>query len=183
MVWLSSHNRKTPKPATQYGQINDEELAQKNLAARYNTGMASDTNIYAYERNHTFEHYADRLEGNRDGLILVVFTEAPSDAARNALSKSFAAIGFGHDACTFALLEGLLPDEVFTLVEGVDPVALVACDAKAAGLYGQAVRQEFPVMQRTRVFGREARAFPRLNAMLETEADRQAVWHLLKTMA
>ena len=65
----------------------------------------------------------------------------------------------------------------------LDPLVLVACDAKAAGLYSQAVRQEFPTMRRMRLFGREARAFTRLNTMLEQEADRQAVWHLLKTMA
>ena len=145
--------------------------------------MAANANIYGYGRAHAFERYADRLEGNRDGIALVIFTEKPNDAAKNALEKSFAAIGFDAGACTFAYIDDLAPAEVFALVEGIDPLALVACDAKAAELYGQAVRQEFPPMRRMRLFGREARAFTQLNAMLEQEADRQAVWHLLKTMA
>ena len=145
--------------------------------------MAANANIYGYGRAHTFEQYADRLEGNRDGIALAIFTEQPNDAAKNALEKSFAAIGLDAGACTYAQIDNLKPDEIFALVEGIDPLALVACDAKAAGLYGQAVRQEFPTMQRMRIFGREARAFAQLNAMLEQEADRQAVWHLLKTMA
>ena len=145
--------------------------------------MAASANIYAYGRAHAFERYADRLEGNRDGIALAIYTEQLNDAAKNALEKSFAAIGFDAGACTFAHIDNLAPDEVFALVEGIDPLALVACDAKAAELYGQAVRQEFPPMRRMRLFGREARAFTRLNTMLEQEADRQAVWHLLKTMA
>ena len=145
--------------------------------------MAANANIYGYGRAHAFEQYSDRLEGNRDGIALVIFTEQPNDAAKNALEKSFAAIGFDAGACTYAHIDDLMPDEIFALVEGIDPLVLVACDAKAAGLYGQAVRQEFPPMRRMRLFGREARAFTQLNAMLEQEADRQAVWHLLKTMA
>jgi hypothetical protein len=145
--------------------------------------MAANANIYGYGRARAFEQHADRLEGNRDGVVLAIFTEKPSDAAKNALEKSFAAIGFDAGVCTYAQIDDLMPDEIFALVEGIDPLALVACDAKAAALYGHAVRQEFPPMRRIRVFGREARAFPQLNAMLEQEADRQAVWHLLKTMA
>lgn len=145
--------------------------------------MAVNANIYGYGRIRAFEKHADRLEGNRDGIALVIYTEQPSDAAKNALEKSFAAIGFDAGACTYAQIDDLMPDEIFALVEGIDPLVLVACDAKAAGLYGQAVRQEFPAMRRMRLFGREARAFPQLNALLGQEADRQAVWHLLKTMA
>lgn len=145
--------------------------------------MASNANIYGYGRVRAFEQQADRLEGNRDGIALAIFTEAPTDTAKNALEKSFAAIGFEAGACTYANIDDLMPDAIFALVEGIDPLVLVACDEKAAGLYSQAVRQAFPPMQRMRVFGREARAFPHLNAMLEQEADRQAVWHLLKTMA
>ena len=138
--------------------------------------------MYGYTRSRTFETYASRLSGNKNGLALVVYTEKLTDAAKNALEKSFAAIGFDAGACTYAQLEGLAPDEVFALVEGIDPLVLVACDHDAADACSKAVRQAFPEMQRTRLFGREARAFTRLNAMLETEATRQALWHLLKTM-
>ena len=145
--------------------------------------MATETNMYGYARARVFEELADRIAGNRSGIILAVFTEEPSDAAKNALEKSFAAIGFGAGAVTYAQLSGLNSDETFSLVEGIDPLALVACDESAATLCSQAVRQAFPLMQPVRLFGREARAFRRINAMFETEADRQALWHLLKTMA
>ena len=158
-------------------------MAQIPCLGRYNKHMAIETNMYGHTRARIFEEYADRLEGNRNGLVLAVFTEEPTAAAKNALEKSFAAIGFDVGACTYAQLAGLQADEVFALVEGIDPLALVACDEAAATLCSQAVHQEFPPMRPTRLFGREARALPRINAMLDTEADRQALWHALKTMA
>ena len=144
--------------------------------------MVAKGNIYAYAREQVMAQHAKRIEGSSEGLALVVFSEPLSDAARNALDKSFAAIGYDSDACTFADIGGLSADDVFDVVEGIDPLVLVATDAGAAKLYSQAVRQDFPPMRTVRVFGREARAFPKLNDMLETERDKQSVWHLLKSL-
>ena len=149
---------------------------------RYNAAMKPSGDIYAFSRESILEEHAGRLEGNREGLVLVVFTEPLNDAATNALQKSFNALGYGNDANLYANIDGLSRDAVFDLVEGIDPLALVACDAKAVDLCSQAVRQPFPPMQKTRLFGREARAFAHLNTMFETEMDKQAVWHQLKSM-
>ena len=145
--------------------------------------MKSHGNIYAYSREAMLDAHAERLAGNDAGLVLVVYTEAPSEVAKNALDKSFAAIGYGNDVCLYANVDGLEAGNVFDLVEGIDPLGLIACDAKAAELCAQAVRQPFPPMQKMRLFGREARAFAQLNTMFDTETDRQAVWHMLKSMA
>lgn len=144
--------------------------------------MTSKGNIYAYAREQAFRSYSDRLSGSPEGLVLVIFTTPPTDVAKDALEKSFEAIGFGQQACAFADLSGLAPGDAFDVVEGVDPIALVAADEAAAALYAQAVRKPFPMLRPVRVFGREARAFAKLNAMFETDADKQAVWRLLKTM-
>ena len=145
--------------------------------------MTESNNIYAYAREQIRETHAERITGNASGVALVVFTTPLNAAATNALQKSFAAIGFGADACTFADLNGLGPEDVFDVVEGIDPVVLVAADGHAATLCAQAVAQEFPLMKNARLFGREARAFEDLNSMLGCEDDRQAVWRLLKTLA
>jgi len=145
--------------------------------------MTTNSNIYAFARIAAMREFSERVEGNPSGIVLVVYTEPLGEAAKNALEKSFDAIGFGKAACTFADVRDLPPDDVFTLVESLDPLALVAADGTAAQACADAARQPFPLQRKARFFGREARAFNHLNAMFETDADKQAVWHLLKTMA
>ena len=144
--------------------------------------MAQEGNIYAQARNHVLQEHASRMRGSTSGLVLVVFTEPLTDVAENALEKSFEAIGFGTECTTYADLTGLSPEEAFALVEGVDPLALVATDETAAQLCAQAVRQPFPPSCKLRLFGREARAFANLNGMFGSEAGKQTVWHLLKSL-
>lgn len=145
--------------------------------------MNAQGNIYAHARDGVLAAQADRISGGETGLAMVIFTEPLTEVAENALEKSFSAIGFAPEACTYAQVEGLSPEEVFDMVEGIDPLVLVATDEMAAMLYSKAVRQDFPPLRRQRVFGREARAFPHINDMMQAEADKQTVWHLLKSLA
>lgn len=144
--------------------------------------MAANGDIYAQGREEAFARFGERLEGNRSGLVLVACTQPVSDAAREALRKSFAALDYSRDACTYARMEGLDANDAFALVEGIDPLCLIAADAQAAQICAQAARQDFPLMQPLRLFGRNARAFENINALLETEQSRQALWHLLKSL-
>ena len=144
--------------------------------------MATKGDIYAFGREQAFARFAQRVTGPGDGLVVVVYTEPLDDAATNALQKSFSALGYGTRPCTFADVGGLDPQEAFSLVEGIDPLCLVASDAAAARLCARAVRADFPLMQPVRLFGRDARGFPSLNGQLETERDRQLVWHVLKSL-
>ena len=145
--------------------------------------MKTSDNIYAYTRTRLFADHPERITGGSAALALVIFAEPLSDGARNALEKSLDAIGFGPDERAYACLDGLSSEDAFDTVEGLDPLVLVAADEKAANCYAAAVRQPFPLMRQVRVFGREARAFPLLNDMVQDEADKQAVWHLLKSLA
>lgn len=138
--------------------------------------------IYSASRRKTLERYAERVEGNASGLVLVAYTQPLDNRARNALEKSFAALGYGNAPCTYANVNGLDARAGFSLIEGLDPLCLVATDEAAAQLCAQAARQTFPYWRQTRLFGREARAFPQLNNSLATESDRQAVWRSLKTL-
>lgn len=145
--------------------------------------MQGSGNIYAQARRSVVAKHEGRLTGNPEGLVLIVFTETLEDAAQNALVKSFDAIGLSAQSCLYAQVEGLSPQELFELLEGIDPLALIACDEQAALVCAQAARQPFPLMRKVRLFGREARAFTRLNGMFALESDRQTVWRLLKSLA
>lgn len=127
--------------------------------------------------------HAKRIAGNAEGLVLAIHSLALSPAAKNALDRSFEALGYGASPCCYASLEGLGSDEVFDIVEGIDPIALVATDAGAAALYARAVSEEFPLGAAARVFGHAACAFQNLNDMLSTPEDKQMAWHLLKSLS
>lgn len=145
--------------------------------------MAAQGNIYSANREEAFARFGERLAGSEAGLVLIAFTQELAPEAREALDKSFAALGFGREACTYAKLEGLEPQDVFALVEGIDPLCLVAADAQAATLCSQAVRQDFPLKRALRLFGREARGFASINDMMAKPEDKQLLWHLLKSLA
>ena len=138
---------------------------------------------YSSARLRVMKAHADRIEGNAEGLVLVICAAALSADAKNALEKSFAALGYGPAACSYANVEGMEAADMFDIVEGIDPVALVAADSSAATLYGTAVAEEFPIGVATRVFGHTACAFQQLNDQLSTPGDKQLVWHLLKSFA
>ena len=139
------------------------------------------------------ELFADYLDGDAGRPALVLGAHAPTDAVRNALEKSLEAFGFGSHACTFAALvpfdeaaEGgdiaLDAQALFLLVEGIDPLFVVAVDESAAVALGHAFRASYPPDAPIRVFGRSGAAFSNLNALLQTERGKQKAWRILKTL-
>lgn len=147
----------------------------------------------------TLEAYAPYVEGGTESgaegsancTAMVLSTHPLSAAARDALSKSLASLGFisGHaagaaGALTFAILsseEGRLgPADAFAIVEGVDPLCLVIADADAAQTMSQAYRCPVDVDDAGRVFGRPCAAFRSFEDMLADSAEKQRAWAILK---
>ena len=124
---------------------------------------------------------------------LALSAEPLPAVARNAIEKSLAAFGFGDDACLFATLvprdptvEGgdirLDAQALFLLVEGLDPLYVIAADADSAAALAAAYRTEFPLDAPIRAFGRPAAAFADLGALLQTDAGKQKAWQVLKSL-
>ena len=106
-----------------------------------------------------------------------------SNAARTAIEKSAAALGYGEASCTFVAQTGSLSaHDVFSIAEGIDPLCVIATDeisARAlAGAYGQAV----PLDASCRLFGRDAVAFRSFEALLDNASHKQKAWALLKQL-
>ncbi|WP_172135775.1 hypothetical protein, partial [Adlercreutzia sp. ZJ473] len=72
--------------------------------------------------------------------------------------------------------------DLLSVVEGLDPLAIVAADAEAAALLGRAYRCELALDAATRVMGRTVVAFRRFEDLLETPDEKQKAWALLKKM-
>lgn len=142
-------------------------------------------------------------------IALVLGSRLPTDAERNALLKSLAALGYGEEACVFATLAPNLPDgspsssepagppgaqtspaaafpldaqALFMLIEGLDPLFVIAADESATRALGIAYRTEFAPDTAIRVFGRSSVAFGNLDALLATEQGKRKAWTLLKSI-
>ncbi|MDD6289237.1 MAG: hypothetical protein PUA57_03435 [Eggerthellales bacterium] len=106
--------------------------------------------------------------------------------AQNALQSTAVALGYGDRAVSFVTLgseaELLEPAALLSVVEALDPVALVVTDAVAAECMSRAYKCEVPTQASSRVLGRTCVAFRDFSEMLETPELKQQAWALLKRL-
>lgn len=152
-------------------------------------------NMYEVTLEETWELFAPYLFGARTAPVCVVSTSKLGDVAQSALESSATALGYGSASCTYVVLEGtsdsatsttgtapLDSQALFLLVEGLDPLVLVATDAKATQALSATYRQKVSLNSACRLFGRDAVAFKAFEPMLNNAQDKQAAWALLKKL-
>jgi len=151
---------------------------------------SANSNIFEVTARDTLELYGDFVEGLGSELVLVLCGQAkgPGSQAKRALISSMEKLGYGMRPCAFATCEladggQLGPSDAFTLVEGLDPLLVVAVDAAAARLLSQAYRVLIQPDGVFRLMGRPCLAFSSFEHMLATEDERQRAWALMKSVA
>ena len=138
--------------------------------------------------------FADYIENEpQDGMCVVLaISSAPlGPLERNAIEKSLVALGFGEESCTYALLAPPSEDDavrldaraLFLLVEGLDPLRIIAADAKTLDLLADAYRMTVAPDSAMRIFGRPSACFENLAVLLQTDAGKQKAWAVFKTLA
>ena len=156
----------------------------------------SRSNIFEAGAVEVTDLFADYLEGSptAGSCLALAFSEKPlGTAERAAIQKSLAALGFGEDACTYATAlprggeaeAGDIPldaQATFLLVEGLDPLRIIACDRRSTELLARAYRTTFAPDSAVRIFGRPSTAFADLASLLATDAGKQKAWALFKTL-
>ena len=157
--------------------------------------------LYGTYRATAFTQHADHLSGAENGLICIVSSLPLGSDATNALTKSFEALGYGPDPCTFLTLQSrtsshvgmegepgqapkdsLTAKDLFSVVEALDPVIVVSCDQQATNLLSTAYRQALPPFGSAKIFGRFGCFLPGISTMLATDKGKQQVWAHLKAL-
>lgn len=145
--------------------------------------------MYETALAETWTLFGDYACGSETALACAVSASPLADDARRALNSSFAAFGYGQDSATFVTACGtsgqeppLDPQALFTLIEGFDPLLLVATDADAARLLADAYRCAVPLDEASRAFGRTVVAFRSFEALMESAQAKQVAWALLKRL-
>jgi len=153
----------------------------------YNADMEhASNNPYALSRMKMQEKYAPYISGSDTGLLVAVCCRALGDPARNALEKSAEALGYGAKAITYvqagADSRPLESTQLFELVEGLDPLFILATDDDSRELCAQTYRTPFAAFARCRLMGREARGFDNMDSLMKSAEGKQRVWAALKTL-
>lgn len=143
-------------------------------------------NPYEFNARATLQLYGAFVEG-RPGSTLAVVSGTPlSEAARKALEASAERLGFGRDACAWVVLsaegENLGASDLHTLVEGLDPTAVVAADGDAASLLSQAFDATLVINAANRAACRTVVALSDFEAALEDPDAKQKAWAVLKKL-
>lgn len=73
-------------------------------------------------------------------------------------------------------------DALRMLVEGLDPLCIVIADRASSAVFSKAYQERCPLDAAGRVLGRSIVAFTSFASLLETPADKQRAWALLKTL-
>lgn len=84
------------------------------------------------------------------------------------------------DECTGDLV--LDAPSLFALVEGLDPLCVVATDSTAAATLAKAYRADVATNAASRLLGRTVVAFRSFSSMLNDGQDKQVAWALLKKL-
>lgn len=128
--------------------------------------------------------FAYALEGSTDAFLLAIVEHSLSSEARNALISSAAALGW-NNMPTFLFADAQPPltkAQIYEVIEGLDPLALIICGEQASVLVEAAYGTTVPEQGKFRLFGRDACAFKSLDTLLQTPTGKQEAWALLKNL-
>lgn len=111
----------------------------------------------------------------------------PTGLGFGATLRSESGIGGGQSFGTTGI-DGQTPEmlldpvAIFSLVEGLDPLVVVALDATAASLLGATYKQDILLERAGQLFGRPLVAFSDFASHLANPDAKQRAWRLLKTL-
>lgn len=159
---------------------------ERGRSARGSVISSVKSNIFEVTGESVLMLYGSHLTGAPTSTLLVLSETPLGDAALEALEKSAVSLEFGTAPLAQVVVETdegkLGAEDVRTIVEGLDPVALVACDAFAAEALSAAYRTPVTLDADNRLLGRTTIIFQDFEGTMNTPADKQRAWALLKKL-
>lgn len=144
---------------------------------------SANSNMFEVAAEGVLAVYGAVLEATGAETVLAVSSAPLADAARKALVASMEALGYGRDGLGLVTTGGALGSaDLLTIVEGLDPLCLVATDTDAATLLAQAYRRDVAPDDACRLMGRTVVAFRNLTSLMDSPDDKQRAWALLKKL-
>lgn len=149
------------------------------------------SNMYEVNAIDVLEAYGEFIDGTPQAIALVLSRRPLSQRASTALRASFASFGYGEEALAWVVMENTDPafrgmvlgaPETMNIIEGLDPLMLVAADEGSVDALRTAYHRDIPLDAAARLLGRPIAAFRDFTAMLENEKTKQDAWSSLKQL-
>lgn len=134
------------------------------------------------------EEYSAHVTASPNASLLCLSSEVLPEEARAAITASAERLGYGRDNVAWVVIAAedhpsLAENGIRTIVEGIDPVALVVADSAAAALLAEAYKQPLFCDHPGRLAARSVAAFSNFEALMATPESKQKAWSLLKELA
>ena len=148
--------------------------------------FSANSNMYKVNAESTLAVYGSFVEGTGDEVVVLLSARQLSPIARSALEKSLSALGYGNRCCACVTLAAdgadmrIGANDLLSIVEGLDPLVIVAADSDAAAELGRAYHLEVAPDSSNRLMGRTVIAFRSFEDQLATPDAKQRAWALLK---
>lgn len=140
----------------------------------------------AHEARRRFAEYLDDCPEDPSAIVCVISEGVLDAPARKALDASFERLGFGAAPCTYINLiakDKALPEEdLYFLLESLDPLALVAADTASQEALARVYKTALTAEKATNLLGRPTLCFRDFSALLATPQLKQQAWAALKQL-
>lgn len=148
-----------------------------------NRTIHTQSNLYETPRLSACTAFSDYLSGSLAAAVCIISTHALTQQATEALTKSFTSKGYSQNDITWICHEEKLSaSEVLTLIEVLDPLALVSTDHASSELLAQAYRTRISLDSFNSILVRPAACFSNFERMLTRSDTKQIAWSLLKLL-
>lgn len=150
-------------------------------------GAADGCGVYGHAARSVLAKYAAFAEGSANCSLLVLSTGPLEADARTAICASAERLGYGKGGCAWAwtgdaATERLAGTDLVTLVEGLDPVGVIATDARALAALAEAYGEEATPNSIARMNGRWMVGLNGFEEMLRDSDAKQLAWRLMKRL-
>ncbi len=134
-----------------------------------------------YERvaQQHVSRFAGAYDGNANAAALVVSSHEPSDAAKEALTASFRALGYSSSSIGWVVCDDT---NLFTLIEAICPLCVVSLDQQAATALSRDFNTPLPLEVRTLLMGHACICFQDFASLLSSDQGKRKAWGLLKSL-
>ncbi len=159
-----------------------------------------------YERvaQQHVSQFAGAYDGSANAAALVVSSREPSDAAKEALTASFRALGYSSSSIGWVVCDGEAGGDasgggaaqsepvsgpaptnntnLFTLIEAICPLCVVSLDQQAATALSRDFNTPLPLEVRTLLMGHACICFQDFTSLLSSDQGKRKAWGLLKSL-
>lgn len=140
--------------------------------------------IYERQRREACADLQGCYEGSLNALFCVVSSAPATEVEQRAISAVAQRGGFAASEIIWiassSCLQGDQAENLFRLIETVDPLCVVALDQKAGEALSRAYNQPIGLDARSSILGRPSCCFVDFARMLQTDERKQRAWALLK---